>query len=597
MRNLLSDTSISKIFTGMVLFFAGFFILLSIVVLGSLSSSKSKIETLYGVGIDHSKMIFEANAIQLHAKNTLLFYFGGENLDTLSNEHHQDKILKVEQRLARAIKVLNDIDKTTHFSSDHKFVKSVEHAISKEVELISSHLSVLKNTGHENFRKLIANNDSQNQLDELMNQYTLFLDDHNKALMADFEGKHFIFKVITALLIAASLIFLVMTRIFLNILVLKPLSEAGKNMQHLASADLSRKIQSSGNNEIGQLIKSMISMQDNLLKIVHSLREGSEIIANESTDVNNGSQDFLIRTEQQAASLEETASSMEEMTATVKQNADNSRNASALARDASSTVEKGKNVVAKVVHTMSGIADSSQKISHIIGVIDGIAFQTNILALNASVEAARAGEQGRGFAVVAGEVRTLAGRSADAAREIKALIQDSTNKVSEGSELVEQAGKTMDEMVNAVNRVTDIIDEISCASQEQSAGVAQINEAIAQMDKVTQENASLVYSKVQSSEALRNASIKLEEAVSAFRMNSYDNPKIKKTKEKPESKSKTLSVTTPAATVQPTKPKETGTANPLPSFIIEEKPRAKETAKDDKRPTAQSSDTGDWSSF
>ncbi|WPP46451.1 methyl-accepting chemotaxis protein [Pseudomonas sp. AN-1] len=268
----------------------------------------------------------------------------------------------------------------------------------------------------------------------------------------------------------------------------------------------------------GSVTYAMQRMQGSLTELVGSVRASSESIASGSAQIARGNVDLSARTEQQAASLAQTAASMEELTATVQQNADNARQAHALANNASRTAEQGRVVVHRVVETMQGITDSSQRIASIINVIDSIAFQTNILALNASVEAARAGEEGRGFAVVAGEVRNLASRSASAANDIKALIEESTRRVEDGSQLVEQAGRTMAEVVGAVRRVTDIIDEISAASQEQSQGIAQVNAAVAQMEQVTQQNAALVQEASTASLSLADQAQTLQEAVAVFRL-------------------------------------------------------------------------------
>ncbi|QDZ29268.1 methyl-accepting chemotaxis protein [Noviherbaspirillum sp. UKPF54] len=266
------------------------------------------------------------------------------------------------------------------------------------------------------------------------------------------------------------------------------------------------------------MLYAMSKMRDNLASIVAQVRSGTDMIANASGEIAAGNLDLSSRTEQQASSLEETASSMEELTSTVKQNADNARQANTLASSASGIAQKGGAVVAEVVDTMGAINDSARKIVDIIGVIDGIAFQTNILALNAAVEAARAGEQGRGFAVVASEVRNLAQRSASAAKEIKALINDSVDKVDSGARLVDQAGATMQEIVESVRRVTDIMGEISAASHEQTAGIEQINQAIAQMDEVTQQNASLVEQAAAASEAMQEQASNLVQVVGAFKI-------------------------------------------------------------------------------
>ncbi|ENU0827534.1 methyl-accepting chemotaxis protein [Salmonella enterica] len=291
-----------------------------------------------------------------------------------------------------------------------------------------------------------------------------------------------------------------------------------ESIRHIASGDLVKRIDVEGSNEMGQLADNLRHMQSELVRTVGDVRNGANAIYSGASEIAMGNNDLSSRTEQQAASLEETAASMEQLTATVKQNAENARQASHLALSASETAQKGGKVVDNVVQTMRDIASSSQKIADIISVIDGIAFQTNILALNAAVEAARAGEQGRGFAVVAGEVRNLAQRSAQAAREIKSLIEDSVSRVDVGSTLVESAGETMDEIVNAVTRVTDIMGEIASASDEQSRGIDQVGLAVAEMDRVTQQNASLVEESAAAAAALEEQASRLTQAVAVFRI-------------------------------------------------------------------------------
>ncbi|EGZ1524546.1 methyl-accepting chemotaxis protein [Escherichia coli] len=282
--------------------------------------------------------------------------------------------------------------------------------------------------------------------------------------------------------------------------------------------DLVKPIEVDGSNEMGQLAESLRHMQGELMRTVGDVRNGANAIYSGASEIATGNNDLSSRTEQQAASLEETAASMEQLTATVKQNAENARQASHLALSASETAQRGGKVVDNVVQTMRDISTSSQKIADIISVIDGIAFQTNILALNAAVEAARAGEQGRGFAVVAGEVRNLAQRSAQAAREIKSLIEDSVGKVDVGSTLVESAGETMAEIVSAVTRVTDIMGEIASASDEQSRGIDQVGLAVAEMDRVTQQNAALVEESAAAAAALEEQASRLTKAVAVFRI-------------------------------------------------------------------------------
>ena len=299
---------------------------------------------------------------------------------------------------------------------------------------------------------------------------------------------------------------------------IKPLNDNIQHIQHIAQGDLTQTIAIEGRNEMSQLASSLHEMQQSLVRTVSNVRDGSDAIFTGASEISAGNNDLSARTEEQAASLEQTAASMEQLTATVKQNAENARQASQLALSASETAQKGGNVVEGVVRTMSDIAGSSKKIADIISVIDGIAFQTNILALNAAVEAARAGEHGRGFAVVAGEVRSLAQRSAQAAKEIKSLIEDSVSRVNSGSQLVGTAGETMSEIVSAVTRVTDIMGEIASASDEQSRGIDQVGQAVTEMDRVTQQNASLVEESAAAAASLEEQASRLSQSVAVFRV-------------------------------------------------------------------------------
>ncbi|WP_269933621.1 methyl-accepting chemotaxis protein [Serratia liquefaciens] len=305
---------------------------------------------------------------------------------------------------------------------------------------------------------------------------------------------------------------------WLRNMLVQPLNIMRSHFDRIAAGDLATPIQVYGRNEISQLFASLQRMQQSLIGTVGAVRDGAESILIGLQEISEGNNDLSSRTEQQAASLEETAASMEQLTATVKQNADNARQASQLARDASTTAAKGGELAGDVVTTMHDIANSSQKIGAITSVIDGIAFQTNILALNAAVEAARAGEQGRGFAVVAGEVRNLAQRSAQAAKEIKGLIDESVSRVKQGSVLVENSGATMQDIVRSVTRVTDIMGEIASASDEQSRGIEQVTQAVTQMDQVTQQNAALVEEAASAATALEDQAITLADAVSVFRL-------------------------------------------------------------------------------
>ncbi|MBC7599362.1 MAG: HAMP domain-containing protein [Polaromonas sp.] len=316
----------------------------------------------------------------------------------------------------------------------------------------------------------------------------------------------------------ASLVLAMLAGAWLIRSVTKPIRQAVAVASQIAQGDLSRDIHVDSTNETGQLLRALQRMQHSLATIVGQVRRDSEHIATASAEIAQGNNDLSARTENQASALEETAASMEQLSATVQQNADSARQANQLAQSASVVATRGAQVVSQVVETMKGINNASRKISDIIQVIDGIAFQTNILALNAAVEAARAGEQGRGFAVVASEVRSLAGRSAQAAREIKVLINASVERVEQGATLVDQAGITMVEIVTSIRCVTDLMGEISAASNEQSAGVAQVGEAVMQMDQTTQQNAAMVEEMAAAANGLKTQAHDLVQVVAAFKL-------------------------------------------------------------------------------
>ncbi|VTU15576.1 methyl-accepting chemotaxis protein [Variovorax sp. RA8] len=325
-------------------------------------------------------------------------------------------------------------------------------------------------------------------------------------------------KWVIMLISGLSLLAGIATAVLLTRSITGPLNAAVQVAQTVASGDLSSRVVASSRDETGLLMQALRDMNDSLAKVVGDVRSGTDTIATASGQISAGNQNLSSRTEEQASSLEQTAASMEQLTGTVKQNADNARQANRLAVSASEVAVKGGEVVSQVVDTMASIHASSKKIVDIIGVIDGIAFQTNILALNAAVEAARAGEQGRGFAVVASEVRNLAQRSAAAAKEIKGLIDDSVGKVGAGTTLVGEAGRTMEEIVASVRRVTDIMGEITAASQEQTAGIEQVNQAIAQMDQVTQQNAALVEEASAAAQSMQEQAGGLSQVVSVFKL-------------------------------------------------------------------------------
>ncbi|MGV8899974.1 MAG: methyl-accepting chemotaxis protein [Burkholderiaceae bacterium] len=314
---------------------------------------------------------------------------------------------------------------------------------------------------------------------------------------------------------------------FIRKVVTQPLEAGIRIANGIASGDLTQEIEVKSTNEMGKLLQALKDMNGGLVQIVGQVRQGTDTIFSASSEIANGNADLSSRTESQSSSLEKTASSMEELTAAVQQNAANAHQANQLALSASAVAIKGGTVVSRVVDTMESINNSSNKIVDIIGVIDSIAFQTNILALNAAVEAARAGEQGRGFAVVAAEVRSLAQRSAAAAKEIKALIGDSVEKVDAGTTLVHQAGATMREIVDSIRHVTDIMGEISSASSEQTAGIEQVNDAIIEMETVTQQNAALVEEATAAAQSLQDQAAHLEQVVSVFKLETKHDGVIK----------------------------------------------------------------------
>jgi methyl-accepting chemotaxis protein len=407
------------------------------------------------------------------------------------------------------------------------------------------------------------------------------------ALMLELSGVAIILCVIAAWLVTRS--------------ITRPLNEAVNVASAVAQGDLTVQIADTSKDETGMLLASLKTMNQNLHRIVSEVRTGTDTINTASSEIATGNLDLSSRTEEQAGALEETASAMEELTSTVKQNADNARQANQLAATASEVAVQGGSVVGQVVQTMGEINDASRKIVDIISVIDGIAFQTNILALNAAVEAARAGEQGRGFAVVASEVRTLAQRSASAAKEIKALIDDSVARVDNGSRLVEQAGSTMSEVVASVRRVTDVVAEISAASHEQSDGIEQINQAIVQMDEVTQQNAALVEQAAAAAQSLQEQSVRLSETVGVFKLSSNDAPRAQATRKplapRPATTARPAARTGQAAAPAATSPAAATAATATPPALPAASTKASNKASAKAGSKAVTADDGDWEQF
>lgn len=325
------------------------------------------------------------------------------------------------------------------------------------------------------------------------------------------------FKIASVVMVLAGVLMAACSWLSLRRAIGRPIADALGHFARIANGDLREKVVVKSNDEMGLLLAGLSRMRESLIETVVAVRQGTESIGAATKQIATGNADLSSRTEEQAASLQETAASMEQITGTVRQNADNARQASGLAANASNIANRGNDVVGRVVDTMGEINDSSTKIADIIGIIEGIAFQTNILALNAAVEAARAGEQGRGFAVVASEVRGLAQRSSSAAKEIKELILTSVDRVKSGSLLAQEAGKTMNEIIAAVQRVTDIMGEISAASEEQSTGIDQVARAITQMDDVTQQNAALVEQAAAAAASLESQAKALRAAIAIFK--------------------------------------------------------------------------------
>ncbi|MFM0213492.1 methyl-accepting chemotaxis protein [Paraburkholderia sediminicola] len=515
---MLKNLSIRTCLTLMIVFFGVVLLFGAAAGLLSLRSSNASLQQMYTVDTP-AVADLEGSAGQLLRLRLALATYA-----SLVDLNDQDGANAVLKRFDQYQKASNDrlahyVSRASTDADEQRLIKDMQDKRDTFLhEGVDPALAALKSGDRTAFEQLQAH-----KLPSLYSAYEkamLTLEqlqlDHGAQRYQDAQDLFYAICVAVSIGIALSLLGSLIGRAVMVRAIVSPVDATIAQFQRIANGDLTSQIDVTSNNEMGRLAAALRKMQDSLIETVNAVRHGTESIDTGVSEIAAGNTDLSQRTEEQAASLEETAASIEELTSTVKQTADNAKQASSLAQGASSLAAQGGDLTEQVVGTMHGIVDDSRRIADIVGVIEGIAFQTNILALNAAVEAARAGEQGRGFAVVASEVRSLAQRSAAAAKEIKGLIDASTARVQAGSQLVERSGSTMTEIVEAISRVSSIMGEIAAAAIEQSTGIDQVNLAVAQMDEVTQQNAALVEQAAAAASSLEEQARRLTSAVAVF---------------------------------------------------------------------------------
>jgi len=488
-----------------------------IVILGGVFITQNKENLIAGLNLSKAKGALAATMKSALLEGGIMMRNAGLQADVTDMQKEEEKV-KVQKK--RYIEALNKLKKIGLSDDEKKVIEAIE-SLDKKIEApFKEALDNAMAFNNEGASKIIAKGIdplTQQELAQINKLIDLqeasaneFLD---HSVRTDNKLMLLLFSISIAAVIIGGICAWAITRSITS-----PLNESVSIAYRVATGDLTSNIERKSKDEIGQLFESLQQMNNSLGEIVGNVRAGTEVIKIASCEIALGNSDLSTRTESQSSSLEKTVSSMERITSTMMQNAENTRQANQLVMSTSNLASQGGQMVGQVIDTMGSIKESSHKIVDIIGMIDGISFQTNILALNAAVEAARAGEQGRGFSVVAAEVRTLAQRVATASKEVKLLVNDSVTKINSGSNLVNATGKTMNEIVTSIQRLTTIISEIATASQEQSSGITEINQAVVQMDGITQQNAALVEQIAAAAEEMKGQAVKLVEAVSVFKL-------------------------------------------------------------------------------